>query len=150
MIDVRSFRFRFRLPLSCAAILAPAVSLAGVVPAAAPAAPTPGDSFVGELLAILIPLVLIIAGLLFLLRLLRRRYGLSGSDAPLSVLQILPVGPRERLVLVKSRAGRVFAIGVGAQSVTFVTDLDPQDLQIPASSAAVGPAHVPVNIDGHR
>ncbi|UNK42316.1 flagellar biosynthetic protein FliO [Luteimonas sp. S4-F44] len=94
---------------------------------AAPVAPT-SDSFVGEMLAIVLPLVFIIAGLLLLLRLLRRRYGLSGGDTPLTVVQILPVGPRERLVVVRSRAGRAFAIGVGAQSVTFVTDLEADDL----------------------
>ncbi|MEN5059413.1 flagellar biosynthetic protein FliO [Luteimonas sp. TWI1416] len=100
---------------------------------AAPAAPA-SDSFVGEMLAIVLPLVFIIAGLLLLLRLLRRRYGLSGGDTPLTVVQILPVGPRERLVVVRSRAGRAFAIGVGGQSVTFVTDLDADDLA-PANEA---------------
>ncbi len=118
--------------------------------ATAPSTVPGGDSFVGEMVAILLPLVFIIAGLLFLLRMLRRRYGLSGSDTPLSVLQILPVGPRERVVLVKSRAGRVFAIGVGAQSVTFITDLDIRDVA-PESTAAVVPAPPSVsNIDGDR
>ena len=70
-----------------------------------------------------------IAGLLVVLRLLLRRYRLTGADAPLSILQILPLGPRERLVLVKARSGRVFTVGVGAQSVNFVTDLDPADLE---------------------
>ena len=86
------------------------------------------SSVAGELLAILLPLAFIIAGLLVVLRLVRRRYKLTGPDAPLSILQILPLGPRERLVLVKSRSGRVFTIGVGAQSVNFVTDLDADDL----------------------
>lgn len=86
------------------------------------------SSVAGELLAILLPLAFIIAGLLVVLRLVRRRYKLTGADAPLSILQILPLGPRERLVLVKSRSGRVFTIGVGAQSVNFITDLDAADL----------------------
>lgn len=98
--------------------------------AEAPAAP----SFVTELLAIVIPLALIIVGLLVVLRLLRKRYGLTGQDAPLSILQILPVGPRERLVLVKARSGRVFTIGVASQGVNFVTDLDPED--VPAAAPA--------------
>ena len=87
-------------------------------------------SVAGELLAILLPLAFIIAGLLVVLRLVRKRYGLTGPDAPLSILQILPLGPRERLVLVKSRSGRVFTIGVGAQSVNFITDLDADDLAV--------------------
>lgn len=86
------------------------------------------SSVAGELLAILLPLAFIIAGLLVVLRLVRRRYKLTGADAPLAILQILPLGPRERLVLVKARSGRVFTIGVGAQSVNFITDLEPDDI----------------------
>ena len=140
---IRVARFR-------SALIVPVVLLATSAHAAATPARTPSDSFVGELLAIVIPLVLIIVGLLFMLRLVRRRYGLSGSDAPLSVLQILPVGPRERLVLVKSRAGRVFAIGVGAQSVTFITDLDSDDLKSDETTASAAISHSRSNIDGDR
>jgi flagellar protein FliO/FliZ len=101
-----------------------AMSAEPVVADAAPAA----SSFGAELMAILLPLAFIIVGLLVVLRLLRRRYGLTGPDAPLSILQILPLGPRERLVLVKLRSGRVFTIGVSAQSVNFVTELDADDV----------------------
>ncbi len=93
-------------------------------PVARPEAP----SFVGDLLAIVIPLVFIIAALLFVLRLARKRFGITGQDAPLSVLQILPVGPRERVVLLRTRSDRVIAIGVCAQSVTFVANLDADDV----------------------
>jgi len=86
------------------------------------------SSVAGELLAILLPLAFVIAALLVVLRLVRRRYKLTGADAPLSILQILPLGPRERLVLIKARSGRVFTIGVGSQSVNFITDLDPDDI----------------------
>ena len=105
--------------------------------AAAPtaaAAPAQSSSFLGELLAILVALALIIVALLLILRLARRGHGLTGQDAPLSILQILPVGPRERIVLVRARSGRVFTIGVGTQSVNFITDLDPRDLTSPAPS----------------
>lgn len=96
------------------------------------------SSFAGELLAILLPLAFIIAGLLVVLRLVRKRYGLTGSDTPLSILQILPLGPRERLVLVKSRSGRVFTVGVGAQSVNFITELDAGDLASPEQPQGSG------------
>lgn len=97
---------------------------------AVPDAPV-ASSFAVELLAIVLPLAFIIAGLLVVLRLVRRRYGLTGPDAPLSILQILPLGPRERLVLVKSRSGRVFTVGVAAQNVSFITDLDAADIASP-------------------
>lgn len=105
---------------------------------AVPDAPA-ASSFAGELLAIVLPLAFIIAGLLVVLRLLRRRYGLTGPDAPLSILQILPLGPRERLVLVKSRSGRVFTVGVAAQNVSFITDLEEADLASPGQPEDANP-----------
>lgn len=109
--------------------------------AAAPAGAARESSFVGELLAILVPLALIIVALFLVLRLARRRYGLTGQDAPLSILQILPVGPRERIVLVRARSGRVFTIGVGPQSVNFITDLNPADLQSPETPTETSDIH---------
>jgi len=104
--------------------------------AAAPAMPAPPGSYLWELMAILLPLAFIIVCLLVLLRFLRRRFGLSGHDAPLSVVQVLPVGPRERIVVVRSRAGRAFAVGVSANAVTLVSTLDSDDL----AAVAVEPA----------
>src|SRR5690606_27235501 len=85
----------------------------------------------GELLGILVPLALIILVLLAVSYFVRRRFGLTGRDTPLSIVQILPVGPRERIVLVQSRAGRLFVVGVSGQSVTLITNLDPSDLVAP-------------------
>jgi len=115
--------------------LASGTAMSAEVVADAPAS----SSFAGELLAIVIPLAFIIAGLLVILRMVRKRYGLTGPDAPLSILQILPLGPRERLVLVKSRSGRVFTIGVAAQNVSFITDLDEADITLPASTDDAAP-----------
>ena len=128
-------RHRDVLPL-----LLPLFALAWAGRASASATPTPpvatGSSYVWELLAILLPLAFIILCLLLLLRLLRRRFGLAGPDAPLTVVQVLPVGPRERLVVVRSRAGRAFAIGVSANAVTLVSTLDEDDLAAPAAPAS--------------
>jgi flagellar protein FliO/FliZ len=115
----------------------PAVTLATLLLAwasgpalAAPAAATTSSppSFFGELMSIVLPLAFIILVLLAALHFARRRYGLTAPDAPLSVVQILPLGPRERIVLVKTRGGRVFAVGVSSQSVHLITDLDPAEL----------------------
>lgn len=136
------------MPLNLAARCRRIVSLATACCAwpALAAAPAAADaaresSFVGELLAILVPLALIIVALFLVLRLARRRYGLTGQDAPLSILQILPVGPRERIVLVRARSGRVFTIGVGPQSVNFITDLNPADLQSPQTPTETSDIH---------
>lgn len=113
--------------------ITPILSLAsGTVMSAEAVTDAPvATSFAAELLAILLPLAFIIIGLLLVLRLVRRRHGLTGPDAPLSILQIVPLGPRERLVLVKARSGRVFTVGVSAQSVNFVTELTTDDVLVP-------------------
>lgn len=104
---------------------------------AAPAATAePNGSIFGELMSIVLPLAFIILILLAVLHLARRRYGMTGQDAPLSVVQILPVGPRERIVLLRTRGGRTFAVGVSGQSVNLVTELDPSDLAAQASPDA--------------
>ncbi|MCD9029454.1 flagellar biosynthetic protein FliO [Luteimonas sp. BDR2-5] len=143
-----------RMPRLFPMMLAAAASFSAPLWAATTApdvVPAPArDSFVGEMIAIVLPLVFIIAGLLLVLRLLRRRYGLVGRDSPLTVLQILPVGPRERVVLVQSRAGRVFAIGVGAQSVTFITDLESDDVAPGPEDPAEPPARSWTNMGGGR
>src|SRR5690606_9606060 len=107
----------------------------GWLPMAATAAPATAGaqaaapSFAGEVIGILLPLALVILVLVAVLYFIRRRFGLTGQDAPLSILQILPVGSRERIVVVKSRSGRVFAVGVGAQTVTLITNLEQSDVE---------------------
>lgn len=123
-----------------AAAAAIATGLAcGSALAAAPAAAVPAPSYVRELLSIVLPLGFMILALLLVLRLLRRRYGMTGSGAHLSVLQILPVGPRERVVLLKTRAGRILAIGVSAQSVNLITRLEQDDVTA-VPDTGTGPA----------
>ena len=120
------------LPACLGALLAgaPLAALAAAAPAATQPAP---DSIAGEVIGILLPLALVIIALVAVLYLVRRRFGLTGQDAPLSILQILPVGSRERIVLVKSRSGRLFTVGVGTQSVTFITNLEQSDIEPPAA-----------------
>jgi len=129
---------------------AAALMLAATALAAAPApVAAPAPSYLRELLGIVVPLGFMILALLLVLRLLRRRYGMVGSNAHLSVLQILPVGPRERVVLLRTRAGRILAIGVGTQSVNLIARLeeddvavDPDDGPAPAARAAKSPLDV--------
>lgn len=114
--------------LSCPSLLLMVAMLWPARAMAQTAAPQEAPSIIGDLLAIVVPLIFIIGGLLFVLRLARKRFGITGQDAPLSILQILSVGPRERIVLLRTRSQRVIAIGVCAQSVTFVAQLDADDV----------------------
>ncbi len=121
------------IPVRLAAIVM-GCSLPGLAAAAAVVptpAPPPDTTFsvVGEMLGIVLPVALLIIALFAVLYFVRRRFGLSGKDAPLTILQILPVGPRERIVLVKSRGGRLFAVGVSGQSVTLITNMERSDLE---------------------
>lgn len=123
------------VPVRMAAVLAILlITAAGAALGAAQDAAAPAPSYVRELLGILVPLGFMILALLLVLRLLRRRFGITGSGAHLSVLQILPVGPRERVVLLKTRAGRILAIGVSAQSVNLISRLEQDDVADPEPS----------------
>jgi len=108
--------------------------------AAVPAATQAKPSFIGELLAIVLPLAAVVAALFVVLHLARKRYGITGRDASLSIVQVLPVGPRERIVLVRTRAGRVFAVGVSAQSLNLITQLEPDDIA-PAAEDVKSPSN---------
>ena len=131
------------LPSACTGIAL------GWLPLAALATPGPTGaqaaeplSIAGEVIGILLPLALVIVVLVAVLYFVRRRFGLTGQDAPLSILQILPVGSRERIVVVKSRSGRLFAVGVGAQTVTLITNLEQSDIEpaaMPESDADTPP-----------
>ena len=133
-----------RRALLSSACLLPFAGAALAAAGAVPATPAPAGSYLWELMAILLPLAFIIVCLLVLLRFLRRRFGLSGHDAPLTVVQVLPVGPRERIVVVRSRAGRAFAVGVSAQAVTLVSMLDSEDLAAAAAEPDAGAPPAPV------
>ncbi len=126
-------RSTFRALAGLAALGVHALAVAAPAPAQPAAAPV---SVAGEVLGIVLPVALIIAALLAVLFVVRRRFGLSRGDAPLSILQILPVGSRERIVVVKSRSGRVFAVGVSGQSVNFITNLERSDIEPPAAPAS--------------
>ena len=102
---------------------------AGNAAATAPPAAVSG-SFLWDLVAVVVPLLLVIAGLFAVLYFARRRYKLTGRDAALSIVQVLPVGPRERVVVLRTRADRVFAIGVGPQSLNLIAELDAADIAV--------------------
>lgn len=121
--------------LASAAVHATTAPVRGAAAATAAATPPAAGSLLGELVAILFPLALVVLLLLAILFGVRRRFGLSSRDAPVSVLQILPLGPRERMVLVKTRAGRVLALGVSGQSVAYLTELTAQDVAVPAADS---------------
>lgn len=133
-------RSAIRLRLAVAGLVfacaAPAAGWAKA-PAAAAAAPaaTQPPSLWLEFVAILLPVAVVLGGLVAVLYFLRKRHGLTARDAPLSVLQILPIGPRERIVVLRTRSGRAIAVGVSGQSLNLIAELDPADIA-PAAAAS--------------
>lgn len=119
--------------------------------AAVPAAGGTGAVAV-DVIAVLVPVLLVIAVLVALLFYARRRYRLTGSSAALSVVQILPVGPRERVVVVRTRNDRYLAVGVGAQTLSLIAELDPRDVALdpPSSSIDGAPGTRPDGIPGRN
>jgi len=146
---VRSGLARACLAFACCAPWA-AFAAAPAAPAAAPAAQAAAvqpPSLLFEFAAIVLPVAVVLGGLVAVLYVLRKRHGLTARDAPLSVLQILPIGPRERIVVLRTRSGRALAVGVGGQSLSLIAELDPDDIApatvasaTVAASAAAAPA----------
>ncbi|QQQ01592.1 flagellar biosynthetic protein FliO [Lysobacter enzymogenes] len=106
--------------------------------AAAPAAAAQPPSLFLEFVAIVLPVAVVLGGLVAVLYFLRKRHGLTARDAPLTVLQVLPIGPRERIVVLRTRSGRALAVGVAGQSLNLIAELDPAD--IAPAAAALGAA----------
>lgn len=127
--------------LAAAAMLAPATALGfapgAARPAAAPANVPEPPSFFLELLSIMLPVAVVLVGLVAVLYYLRKRHGLTARDNPLSVLQVLPVGPRERIVVLRTRSGRALAVGVGGQSMSLIAELDAADIAPLATATTI-------------
>lgn len=117
----------------------PACCIASPALATANAADAGTAGVLADVVAVLVPVLLIIAVLVAVLYYARRRYRLTGSGAALSVVQILPVGPRERVVVVRTRNDRYLAVGVGAQTLSLLAELDPLDVALAPPSSSVAP-----------
>ncbi|MGO1070902.1 flagellar biosynthetic protein FliO [Lysobacter sp. CA199] len=128
-----------RFVVRCCAVLAcapwAALAAASAAAPAKPAAAAAPPSLFFEFIAILLPVAVVLGGLVAVLLYLRKRHGLTAREAPLSILQILPIGPRERIVVLRTRSGRALAVGVGGQAINLIAELDPADIA-PAAPAA--------------
>lgn len=134
--------------MSRAARVLPALLVLSRPGSAQPQAQVETMSFIGEIMSIVLPLAFIILVLVAVLHFARRRYGMTAQDAPLSVLQILPMGPRERVILLKTRGGRLLVVGVAAHGVNLITELDPGDVAPAPGRTDVAEAARPSTVFG--
>ncbi len=88
--------------------------------AAATAEAMPGSS---ALLALVVPLLAVVFALAALWWMLRRQSGRGGAAGPARIVQVLAVGPRERVLIVDHDAQR-FMLGVTQSSISLLADLD--------------------------
>ena len=88
------------------------------------AAPT--RSFLG----LLLPLLVVLGSLLAALVWLNRSRGLYKNDGPLKVVQVLPVSPRERVVVLETQS-KLMVIGVATGRVTLLSMLDSTESKHP-------------------
>lgn len=116
------------------AFFAPASAFARTAPSTVPLA--------AEIAGVVLPVLLLVGALVAVLYLLRKRHGLTSRDAPLSIVQVLAVGPRERIVVLRTRAGRALAVGVASQSVRLIASLSEDDLGTPAQSLSDGSVEI--------
>ena len=80
-------------------------------------------SLSAELVSLILPLLLVVATLVAAFYLLRRRFGLATRDGPLRVVQVIAVGPRERIVLL-DLDDRQMLVGVTSAQITRLATLD--------------------------
>lgn len=84
------------------------------------------------LIDLLLPLIVVIAAGVAAWWLMRRRGGLVRSDGPVQLVQVLPLGPRERVLVL--RAGeRLLVCGATPAQITLIAQL-PAEAQARAAS----------------
>ena len=80
-----------------------------------------------ELGVFLIPLALLMLVALAGLMYFNRRRMLFPRHGPLSIEQVLSIGPRERIIVLKTKS-ELLVVGVTSEQITLLTRLDPQFL----------------------
>lgn len=88
----------------------------------APVSVPPG----GSVLGLIVPLLTVAFALVALWWIMRRNSGRSGAAGPLRIVQVLAVGPRERVIVV-DHASRRFMLGVTPSTINVLADLDGKD-----------------------
>lgn len=86
------------------------------------------------LIALVVPLIAVVAGLGALWWMSRRYSARGGGAGPLRIVQVLGVGPRERVIVVEHDSRR-FLLGVTQSTISLLADLDAQHAATEASRA---------------
>lgn len=85
--------------------------------------PLPAPSSGASVLGLVVPLLAVAFSLAALWWMVRRNSGRTGAAGPARIVQVIAVGPRERVVVIDHDARR-FLLGVTATTINVLADLD--------------------------
>jgi len=108
--------------INCRAVLLLVSSWLAAAPAGAADPVTPPSSG-ASLLGLVVPLLAVAFSLAALWWMLRRNSGRHGAAGPARIVQVIAVGPRERVVIIDHDTRR-FMLGVTPTTVNVLADLD--------------------------
>lgn len=91
------------------------------------------------LIALVVPLLTVVFALAALWWMLRRYGGRNGSAGPARIVQVLAVGPRERVLVVECDSRR-FLLGITQSTISLLTELGAEDAATRQSRAT--PIHM--------
>lgn len=101
--------------------------------AADPAVEAPPSA---SLLSLVVPLLAVVFALAALWWMLRRHSGKGGSAGPARIVQVIAVGPRERILVIDHDSQRLM-LGVTQSKISLLADLGPKDAaKIPAITSS--------------
>jgi len=94
------------------------------------------ESQESSIVALVVPLLAIVFGLAALWWMLRRQGGRGSGAGPLRIVQVVGVGPRERVLVVDCDSRRL-VLGITASTITLLTELATENAASNRSSASV-------------
>jgi flagellar biosynthetic protein FliO len=96
---------------------------------------TASESSVATLAALIVPLFAVVVALVALWWILRRHGGRMGASGPARIVQVLGVGPRERVLVIDCDSRRLL-LGVTQSTISLLTELDAENAATIRSSAS--------------
>jgi flagellar protein FliO/FliZ len=99
---------------------------------AQPAEPAPDASLLG----LVLPLLVVMFALAALWWVMRRQGGRGSASGPARIVQVMAVGPRERILIVDHDTQRIM-LGVTPTAISLLAHLEPKDaVKNPANASA--------------
>lgn len=90
-----------------------------------------------SLLGLIVPLLVVVFAVAALWWVLRRQGGRAGASGPARIVQVMAVGPRERILIIDHDTQRLM-LGVTPSAISFLANLDSKNApKNPANASAL-------------